>query len=162
MPLAQLQRTKLASVGILALVLGAGFLMGAVWHRRLDAETLAVASDSTAVRPASGREGERTPIYVRVNPPLTAEQLASADAIVTRRREAVRSLLAEPGIDSLYDAMKGAERSFKGVYDPRFRALIDTSRAAIREIMTPEQAAQYDSLLAENDSRRRQGDGDSN
>ncbi|MSR37012.1 MAG: hypothetical protein EXR95_10315 [Gemmatimonadetes bacterium] len=159
MPLAQLQRVRLATVGILALVLGAGFLLGAVWDSMLDAETVAIRPDSTAVRPASGRDGRRTPIYVSVNPPLTPEQIASADAIVTHRREAVRALLAEPGIDSLYDAMKGAERSFKGVYDPRFRALIDTSRAAIRGIMTPEQAAQYDSLLAENDRRRRQ-DGD--
>jgi len=161
MPLAQLQRVRLATVAILALVLGAGFLLGAAWDRRLDAETPAVASDSTAPAPQGQPEGGRVPIYTRVTPALTAEQMAAAEQIVAHRRDAVRALMAEPSIDSLYDQMKGAEKAFKGAYDPRFRALIDTSRAAIREIMTPEQAAQYDSLLAENDRRRRQEGGDS-
>jgi hypothetical protein len=162
MALAQLQRVRLATVGILALVLGAGFLLGAAWDRRLDAEPVAVSSDSATAAPAPEGEGRRTAIYERVNPPLTPEQRVATDAIVAHRRDAVRELMAEPAIDSLYDAMKGAERQFKGAYEPRFRALIDTSRSAIRQIMTPEQAAQYDSLLAENDRRRQQESGDSN
>ena len=161
MPLAQLHRVRLATVGILALVLSAGFLLGAVWDRRLDAE-IAPATSDTAAAPAARPEGGRIPIYTRVNPPLTVEQMAAAEQIVAHRRDAVRALMDEPSIDSLYDEMKGAEKAFKGAYDPRFRALIDTSRSAIREIMTPEQAAQYDSLLAENDRRRRQEGGDSN
>src|SRR5262245_16819415 len=154
MALAQLQRVKIATVAILALVLGAGFLLGAVWDRKLDAEPAVASADSTAAAPAANREGRR-PIYVQVNPPLTADQLAQAEVIVAHRRDNVKALLAEPSVDSLYDAMKSAERQFKEVYDPRFRALIDTSRAAIRQIMTAEQAAQYDSLLADNDRRRR-------
>ena len=161
MPIAQLQRVKIATVGILALVLGAGFLMGAVWDRKLDAQPLVAGVDSTAAVPGADRGAKRLPIYVQVNPPLTTEQLAEAQAIVARRREGVRALLGEPGVDSLYKSMKAAERQFKDTYDPRFRALIDTSRAAIRQIMTAEQAAQYDSLLARNDSKRRQSGGDS-
>src|SRR5687768_5146172 len=161
MPLAQLQRTKLATVGILALVLGAGFLLGAAWNRRLDAETVTLASDSASAAPARNREGGRRPMYTLVQPPLTSDQLAAAQAIVARRQEGVRQMLAEPGVDSLYDAMKGAEKSFKAVYEPRFRELIETSRAGIRQIMTPEQAQQYDSLLADFDGRRRQEGGDS-
>jgi hypothetical protein len=160
MALAQLERVRLATVGILALVLGAGFLLGAAWgDRRLDADPVRGAPDSAAAAPEPA-DGGRVPIYARVHPPLSAEQIAAAEEIVGRRREAVRQLLSESRIDSLYDAMKGAEKSFKAAYDPRFRALIDTSRSAIRGIMTPEQAAQYDSLLAENDRRRREG-GDS-
>jgi hypothetical protein len=161
MQIEQPQRVRLATVGILALVLGAGFLIGAAWDRRLDAETVSTASDSAAATPETPSGGGRIPIYMRVSPPLTAEQMAAAEEIVAHRQEAARSLLGEPGIDSLYKRMKGAEKAFKGVYDPRFRALIDTSRAAIREVMTPEQAAQYDSLLAENDRRRRQEGGSS-
>jgi hypothetical protein len=160
MPLAQLQRTKLATVGILALVLGAGFLLGAAWNRRLDAEPVTLANDASAAAPAGQREGGRQPMYTLVQPPLTPEQLAAAEEIVARRREGVRQMLAEPGIDSLYDSMKGAEKRFKDVYDPRFRELIETSRAGIRDIMSPEQAAQYDSLLADFDGKRR-GGGDS-
>jgi hypothetical protein len=100
-------------------------------------------------------------LYVEVKPPLSEKQMADADQIVARRREAVKALMAEPGVDSLYKQMKTAEKQFKQAYDPRFRALIDTSRAAIRQIMTPAQAAQYDSLLAVSDRRRREG-GDSN
>jgi hypothetical protein len=161
MPLAQLQRTKLATVGILALVLGAGFLLGAAWNRRLDAEPVTLSTDSSPAAPAGPREGGRQPMYMLVQPPLTPDQLTAAEEIVARRRDGVRQMLAEPGIDSLYDAMKGAEKRFKGVYDPRFRELIETSRAGIREIMTPDQARQYDSLLADFDGRRRQGGGDS-
>jgi hypothetical protein len=161
MPLAQLQRVRLATVAILALVLGAGFLLGAAWDRRLDAEPVSPESNSAAAAPEARREGGRIPIYTRVNPPLSAEQMAAAAEIVAHRQDAVRVLMDEPSIDSLYDEMKGAEKAFKGAYDPRFRALIDTSRAAIRGIMTPEQAAQYDSLLAENDRRSRQEGGDS-
>lgn len=161
MALAQMEKVRLATVGILALVLGAGFLLGAAWDRRLDAGPVPAASDSAAVQEPAARDEGRIPIYTRVQPPLSSEQMAAADEIVDRRRGAVRQLLAEPGIDSLYDAMKSAEKSFKDAYDPRFRALIDTSRSAIRGIMTPEQAAQYDSLLAENDRRRRRGGGDS-
>ena len=162
MALAQSHRVKLATVGILALVLAAGFLLGAAWDRRLDAETVPAAAEA-APRPAGERrEGERVPIYTRVSPPLTAEQRVQAEEIVAHRRDAVRALMGEAQIDSLYDAMKGAEQAFKAAYNPRFRALIDTSRASIRQIMTPEQAAQYDSLLAENDRRRRQEGGDSN
>jgi hypothetical protein len=143
------------------LVLSAGFLLGAAWDRRLEAEAVPVAADSAAAVPQGPRDGGRIPIYTRVSPPLTAEQLAVAEEIVGHRRDAARALMDEPGIDSLYDTMKDAEKAFKGAYDPRFRALIDTSRSAIREIMTPEQAAQYDSLLAENDRSRRQEGGDS-
>jgi hypothetical protein len=161
MALAQLQRVRLATVGILALVLSAGFLLGAAWDRRLDAEVVPAGADSVAASPAGPREGGRIPIYTRVSPPLTSEQLAAAEEIVGHRRDGVRALMNEPVIDSLYDGMKDAEKAFKNAYDPRFRALIDTSRAAIRDIMTPDQAAQYDSLLAENDRRRRQEGGDS-
>ena len=62
-------------------------------------------------------------------------------------------------IDSLYDAMKAAEDRFEAAYDPRFRALVDSSRAAIKQLMTPEQATNYDSILAEGDRKRRDGGG---
>jgi hypothetical protein len=160
MPIAQVQRAKLATVGILALVLGAGFLLGAAWNRRLDAETVPVAADTAPAATLLPGETGRRPMYTLVQPPLTPEQLAEVREIVARRREGVKLMLAEPHIDSLYDVMKDAEKKFKDVYDPRFRQLIDTSRGAIRELMSPEQAVQYDSLLADFDRKRREG-GDS-
>ena len=150
------QQIKLATVAILALVLAAGFLLGAVWDRRLDAETKTAAEQPDAPSAQPRQRGERrTPIYARVQPALTGEQTASAQAILDGRRDAARALMKEARIDSLYVAMKAAERSFKDAYDPRFAALADSSRAAIKQIMTPAQAAQYDSLLALD--RRREG-----
>jgi hypothetical protein len=154
MQIEKVQRIKLATVAILAAVLGAGFLLGAVWDRKhpLAAET--VTAPTAAAQPRDRGE-RRTPLYARVTPALSDEQRQTADSILQRRRETARALMKESRIDSLYVAMKAAERAFKNVYDPRFQALADSSRAAIKAVMTPEQAAQYDSLLALD--RRRDG-----
>lgn len=158
MVIARPQKVRLATVGILALVLGAGFLLGAVWSGRSHAAT-AAARENGEYR-GGEREERRPALYEKVSPALSPEQLVAARAILARRREGARAIMAEPQVDSLYRGMKAAERRFKEVYDPRFRALIDTARAAVRQIMTPAQAARYDSLLAEEDRRRRHGGGD--
>ena len=41
---------------------------------------------------------------------------------------------------------------FQAAYDPRYRALLQETRAAIKGVFTPEQAHAYDSLIAERDS----------
>ena len=156
MQIEKVQRVKLATVAILTLVLAAGFLLGAVWDRRLDAQPKTVAAVAPDA-PRWQRNERRTPIYTRVQPPLTEEQMAAAEVILEHRKEAARAIMKESRIDSLYLAMKAAERSFRDVYDPRFTALADSSRSAIKQVMTPAQAAQYDSLLARD--RRRDGDG---
>jgi hypothetical protein len=148
------QRIKLATVAILAFVLGAGFLLGAVWDRKHDVEAQTPFAPSADAQPRE-RGDRRTPLYARVSPALSDDQRAAADSILQRRREAARALIKESRIDSLYVAMKAAERAFKNVYDPRFQSLADSSRSAIKAVMTPEQAAQYDSLLALD--RRRDG-----
>ena len=151
------QRTRLASGAILGLVLVAGFLLGMLWDRRLAATPAAAMTTQEPERGADDRR--RRMSFYRVQPSLSEEQLAQAEAITARRRQAARDLFEEPHIDSLYDAMKRAEDEFEGVYDPRFRALVDSSRAAIKQLMTPEQATNYDSILAEGDRRRRDGGG---
>ena len=153
----RLQRTRLATAAILALVLAAGFLLGMLWDRRLAAAPAPAAAEEDPER--REERGQRRMSYHLVQPPLTPDQLAGADAVTARRRRAARALFEEPLIDSLYDAMKAAEDEFEDAYDPRFRALIDSSRAAIKQLMTPEQATNYDSILAESDRRRRGGGG---
>ena len=151
------QRTRLATVAILGLVLVAGFLLGMLWDRRLAADPAPVAVVQQEQRD-DGDRGRRMSFY-KVQPPLSEAQLAQAEAITARRRQAARDLFEEPSIDSLYDDMKRAEDEFEAVYDPRLRALVDSSRAAIKQLMTPEQATNYDSILAEGDRRRRDGGG---
>ena len=152
MPIEKLQRVRVATVAILALVLSAGFLLGAVWDQRLDAQP-GSATERNSVPPRT-RGGRRAAVYVRVTPPLSAEQLAAAEVIVARRREAAQALMKEARVDSLYLAMKSAERVFKDVYNPRFTALMEGSRDAMKLVMTPAQVAHYDSLLADRDRRR--------
>jgi hypothetical protein len=160
MSLESFQRTRLATVGILCLVLGAGFLIGMAWDRRLAAQITPPAStQADASADDDDDDDRRRMAFYRVEPPLSEAQLAEAEAITARRRQAARDLFEEPLIDSLYDAMKDAEDEFEDAYDPRFRALVDSSRAVIRQLMTPEQATNYDSILAEGDRRRRDGGG---
>ena len=154
MPIEKLQRVRVATVAILALVLSAGFLLGAVWDQRLDAEPGSATGGSAVPTRTRARGGRRTAMYVRVTPTLSAEQLAAAEVIVARQREAAQALMKEARVDSLYVAMKSAERAFKEVYNPRFAALMEGSRDAIKLVMTPAQVAHYDSLLADNDRRR--------
>ncbi len=153
------QRARLVTGAILGLVLVAGFLLGVAWDRRLATAPAVETATDAARAGAEDRGRRRRGLFHRVEPALDADQLAEAEAITARRREAARALFSEPLIDSLYDDMKAAEDVFEEVYDPRFRALIDSSRAAIRQLMTPAQATDYDSILAENDRRRRDGGG---
>jgi hypothetical protein len=152
------QRTRLATVAILGLVMLAGFLLGMLWDRRLAAAPVPVVAAQEDAVDADADRRRRMSFY-QVEPPLSEAQLAQAEAITARRRQAARDLFEEPAIDSLYDAMKVAEDQFEAAYDPRFRALVDSSRVAIKQLMTPEQATNYDSILAEGDRRRRDGGG---
>jgi hypothetical protein len=157
MPIEKLRRVRLATVAILALVLLTGFLLGAVWDQRMDAE-LGSATGEGAV-PTRTRGGRRPAIYDRVIPTLSAEQLAAVTVIVAHRREAVQALLKEARIDSLYVAMKSAERVFKEVYNPRLEALVEGSHDAIKLVMTPAQVADFDSLFRSGPRMGRMGRG---
>jgi hypothetical protein len=152
------QRTRLATLAILGLVMVAGFLLGMLWDRRLAAAPAPVAAAQESEADGDADRRRRMSFY-QVQPPLSEAQLAQAEAITARRRQAARDLFEEPAIDSLYDAMKMAEDEFEAAYDPRFSALVDSSRVAIKQLMTPEQATNYDSILAEGDRRRRDGGG---
>jgi hypothetical protein len=152
------QRTRLATLAILGLVMLAGFLLGMLWDRRLAAAPVPVVAAQEDAVDADADRRRRMSFY-QVEPPLSEAQLAQAEAITARRRQAARDLFEEPAIDSLYDAMKVAEDQFEAAYAPRFRALVDRSRVAIKQLMTPEQATNYDSILAEGDRRRRDGGG---
>lgn len=151
------QRTRVATAGIVGMVFVAGFLLGMLWDRRVGTTVLPAVEESQSSAAENGRRSSRRMSFYRVEPPLTEEGAALAEAIVARRRQAARDLFEEPLIDSLYSAMKAAENEFEDVYNPRFRAIVDSTRAEIRQLMTPEQVIDYDSILAESDRRRRGG-----
>lgn len=127
----KLLRTRLVTVVVLAAVFGAGFLVGAATDRSL---ATTPAADEPRTEDQEGSTEPRKAMYEQVGP--TAEQKIVIDSIVDEYRTAMRALHAE----------------FQAAYDPRYRALLQETRAAIKGVLTPAQVHAYDSLIAERDS----------
>lgn len=128
----RLLRTRLATVLVLTAVFAAGVLLGLAADRTLGA----APSPETAEGGEERREGRRPPLYEQVGP--TAEQRVAIDSIVAE----------------MSDAMKALHAEFRAAYDTRYAALIRETRAAIKGVLTPEQAQAYDSIVAERDRQR--------
>jgi hypothetical protein len=120
-------RTRLVTALVLVVVFGAGAVTGVAFDRGMEGRRH--APDHTA-------DARPTPMYMKVNP--TAQQKVLIDSILRDHRAAFRKLHEE----------------FRANYDPRYQALIKETREAIDSVLTTEQAAKYDSLLAESDRKR--------
>lgn len=129
-------RARMLGVGLLFLMFFAGALSGMAMTRAVEASpgpaTTAAERDG-AVACRDG--GKRTKIIDQLD--LSAEQRARVDAILARRR--------------------GQTESFWDSAGPRLRVLMDSTRAEIRAVLTPEQRAEYDRLREE---RRREREHD--
>ena len=133
----KLLRTRLATVVVLLAVFGSGLLVGLAADRSLVATPAAEAA--VAAEPEAPAE-RRVPMYERVGP--DAAQKMVIDSIVSEYRVSMKSLHAE----------------FRAAYNPRYQALVDETRAAIKGVLTPEQAIAYDSLIAERERKRAERD----
>jgi cell division septation protein DedD len=124
-------RTRVVAALVLAVVFASGALLGLAIDRSQDAER--------AERVEEADEGERrrrVPMYEQVGP--SESQMVSIDSIVEEHRARMSSLHAE----------------FRSAYNPRYQALLEETREAIKGVFTPEQAMAYDSLLTARDRRR--------
>lgn len=130
----RLLRTRLATVVVLAAVFASGVLMGLAADRSLR------ASPAEEVTRPSEEEGStarrRVPMYEQVGP--DQDQKMVIDSIVSEYRIAMKALHAE----------------FRAAYNPRYQALVEETRDAIKGVLTPGQVQAYDSLIAESDRRR--------
>ena len=146
------QRTRLLSILLLALVFGTGVVVGVALNRTVEASPPAAeiatadeADPDGAERDDDeddeddGRRERRRPMYERVGE-LSESQTRRIDSIVQHHRESMRTLQEE----------------FEAAYDPRYWAIIDSTRSAIMSVMTPAQAERYDSLLTAWDERRKE------
>lgn len=131
MAIETLQRTRLATLAILVMVFGTGVLMGLVLDRSL---TAAPADGSVAVDTVAAEE-ERPRRYMFEEVDLSPEQRAVVDSLAVRHRAAMSAL----------------RQQFSEEYDPQYRAIVVATREAIKDVMTPEQAAKYDSLTTARD-----------
>ncbi|MDA0311988.1 MAG: hypothetical protein O2992_07700 [Gemmatimonadetes bacterium] len=126
-------RTRLMTAVIL--VFGAGLLLGAA----VDGSLVAGPIDGTAALAEGTPEDaprSRVPLYEQVGP--NAAQTIQIDSIVKEHRA---------NMDALHD-------EFRGLYNPRYRALVQEAREAIRGVFPAEQAERYQLLLDEFDQRR--------
>lgn len=128
-------RTRLITGIVLAVVFGAGVLLGLAVDRSLAAKPDAEVAEAGRSReePSQGRPHS---LWEQVDP--TDQQKVLIDSIVGDYRSAMKALHAE----------------FRDAYNPRYEALLVEARKAIRGVLTSEQASQYDSLVAEFERRR--------
>lgn len=133
-------RTRLMTALVVAVVFGAGVLVGAAAEG-----TIASAAPTEAVTNDDGdtpreERRRRTPMYEQVGP--SAEQSARIDSIMVEHRARMDALHTE----------------FRSAYDPRYRALVVEAREAIKGVFGDEQADAYQRLLDEWDARRAERD----
>jgi len=128
-------RTRLITGVLLAVVFGAGILLGLAVDRSMAAKPTGDVAEATPADSAGG-PSRRRPLWEQVEP--TSEQKARIDSIVGEYRSAMKALHAE----------------FRAAYNPRYEALVADTRTAIKGVLTPEQATRYDSLLADYDQRQ--------
>lgn len=130
-------RTKLLTALVIAVVFGSGFAVGiAVDRSAVAGPAPEAAADTLATDGETAESPRRTPMYEQVGP--SSEQKTLIDSIVRIHREKTRALRKESQM----------------AYDLRLGALVDSTRLAIKEVFTAEQAARYDSLVAEYDRRQ--------
>lgn len=123
-------KTRLLTALLLAAIFGAGFTLGLAFDRT------AVATPAEDAEAVADEEEERTPMYEQVGP--TDAQSGLIDSIVVEHRAKMEAL----------------QEQFRDAYNPRYEALIDSTREAIKDVFTAEQAAQYDSLIADYERRK--------
>jgi hypothetical protein len=124
-------RTRLFTALVLAVVFASGALLGLAVDRSMHAD----AAEGAEVEDDRDRR-RRVPMYEQVGP--SESQMIAIDSIVEEHRARMSSLHAE----------------FRSAYNPRYQALLEETREAIKGVFTPVQAMAYDSLLAERDRRR--------
>lgn len=128
------RRARLIGIALLVTTFLVGALGGAAVVRVLDAREPAAAG--CAARDG-GRDDRGPDIFERLD--LSAEQRVQIETILERRRSRMEAFWSE--------------------YRPQLRAMVDSTRAEIREVLTPEQRAEEDRFRAERKAYYRERDG---
>ena len=157
-------RTRLLTAAVLVVVFGAGIVLGMAVIPREPTTTATADSAATASRQGADSAGRRhrPPLYMQVDP--TPEQKVKLDSLLQENREAMRALTREfhaqydAPADSLRAELDSLREKFGRKYQPRYDSLIAGTRAAMRAVLTPEQAEKWDSLIARADSARARAD----
>lgn len=122
------RRMRLTGMALLIVTFAAGMLAGTAFSRVLSAREPGAAA-------AADCDKERGPhsLFDQLN--LTPAQRVRIDSIMDRRRARTDALWQQDGT--------------------RIRAAVDSARAEIRTVLTPQQAAEYDRLRERHEQERR-------
>jgi Spy/CpxP family protein refolding chaperone len=131
-------KTRILSAGVLLAVFGAGVLLGFAADTTFTPPpaSASVMGPGDADAAADTDEPRRTPMYEQVGP--DSAQSVEIAALVEAHRARMDAL----------------NREFQENYDPRYRAIVEETREAIKQVFTPEQAARYQEIVEERDRRR--------
>lgn len=129
-------RTRMITLGVLVVVFGAGVLIGFVADSELGASPTPPATE-VADTVDEAEEPSRRFMYHEVDP--NEIQLERIDSVRQVHRERT---------NALYDELRAE-------YPDRFRAILLDTREAIKSVLTPEQAAEYQRLLDAYDEEQR-------
>ena len=136
----QESRTRLTTVVLLLVVFGTGFLIGFAVDNEgmseLENDSSMMAAEVEVDTNVSEVEPRRSRIYDQVEP--NEEQLRVIDSIVTVHRGRTNTL----------------DEEMRAQLNSGFRLILLETREAIKDVLTSEQAAEYQRLLEENDARR--------
>lgn len=129
-------RARLLGIALLVATFLAGGISGAAVSRRTGAlpQSAAVSPEvqGKAAEPMGDQQRERRSRLIdQIG--LTSDQRAAIDSILHEGREKIDAYWKET--------------------EPGYRALVDSTRAMVRAVMTPEQLAEYDRLRAERRAR---------
>lgn len=122
------RRMRIAGMALLAVTFVAGMLAGTAFGRVLNAGEPAQASAAAECR-------DRGPHHILDELELSPDQRTRIDAIMARGRVRTDSLWKSDGA--------------------RIRAAVDSTRAEIRALLTPAQAAEYDELRRQREEKKR-------
>lgn len=122
------RRTRLTGMALLIVTFAAGMLAGTATSRVLSAR------EPDARAAADCPRDERGPHSIIDELGLSPAQRVRVDSIMARRRQRTDALWQQDG--------------------QRIRAAVDSARAEIRTVLTPQQATQYDRLREEHERER--------
>jgi Spy/CpxP family protein refolding chaperone len=126
------RRTRLLAIGVLAATFATGMLAGTAADQALAARGPAPAPKA-GWQCEGGPGGKTRAILDQLR--LTPEQRTRIDAVMERRRAQADAFWASEG--------------------PRMRSIVDSTRAEVRAILTPEQRAEYDRIREQHRAARR-------
>ncbi len=142
--MSEVSRTRLVSLVLLIVVFASGAVVGAAYKSILGAEEpsgeVVSAGDSDSTSDEASEPRRRTSLWERVGP--SDEQRTAIDSVISHHRTSMKSLQGE----------------FRSAYNPRYWAIVDSTRASIRSMLDSVQVHQYDSLTSSYDERERDGD----